>query len=589
MSMRLAAGAGAIVLAMCAIGHAQAPAPFDLASAEMGGRVEWATSHAAEPDWVPFNLIARTPFEGWSAQNLELPQEIVFSFFGRQPALVSSVHVNPTARSVEGGIKDVEIWTSAESATDGFTRVAAASLAREDRLQAIAFPPVEARFVKLRIVSAYTRVLNDEATETPAVASQVGIYEARRPGYVPLLERNPDLAALVKGTIPSAPADAAQEIPVADPSVCAIRAPGAPKPPKYAESRRVLVLSDSSTFYAPTTFKPDRDIGNNDYSLFGRVELTWMTPHVARPALLLPSAGFDTVAISQICAIDEVVSKEFKQALMAWVAAGHKLIIHDSDGCAVPDRTDPNRIPDYSFLPYRLVTSNPGKAGVDGDGWLLENSALASARPADAAFVDMPAWLKGEQGNYNELGDSNVIVADDPRWCGSILGTNALKKTGFAHAYARYGRGLIIYNGFDLEHVGVPAYERLLTRELAQPFDPDHLPCSQRAGAFLITSDLELTPELASAGTLDYPIAVRGIGDYGGAVTLEARVQPPAPAVRATLAEKTLDLTKAPNARTSLRVVAGPGASRDTTVVVVSGRDAAGRSNVLCLRLAARP
>jgi hypothetical protein len=52
------------------------------------------------------------------------------------------------------------------------------------------------------------------------------------------------------------------------------------------------------------------------------------------------------------------VPSVFKQALMTWVAAGHKLIIQDSDDCTPG--------PDYSFIPYRFTTNNPGAQGAKG-------------------------------------------------------------------------------------------------------------------------------------------------------------------------------------------------------------------------------
>jgi hypothetical protein len=592
--MEMRPGAGLV------FGSTQQPAPaaqapptsaaagqVDIASIEMGGRIESVTSEATEPDWVALNLIAKTPFLGWSAQNPSVPQEIVFSFLARQTALVAGVHINPTALPTEGGMKDVEIWTSTQSPTEGFTRVAVAALKNEDALQPIAFPPVEARFVKLRIVSAYTRMLNGAPAVTPAVASRVKILEGQRAGYVSILDRNPDLAALVKGVIPQAPASAAgPPLPAGGLTSCSVPAE-TPKKSAFPESRRVLVVASSSNDYAPKLWKPNRVIQKNDYSLYGRLEFSWITPHVATPALLLPLLKFDTVVLSQICEIDEIVSKEFKQALMAWVAAGHKLIIHDSDRCAAA--TGPRRAPDYSFLPYRFATMNPGAVGLRGEARLVESSTLASARPEEPSFLDIEAWVKETGGNGNELGDSNVIVKHDPHWCGVILGRNALKKSGFIEAYARYGRGLIIYDGIDFEHVGTPAYEQLVTRELAQPFDPDYLPCSQPLADFVITAHNEMKTQFMAAGkTYAYPLSVEANFGYSGRVTLEATVVPPDPAISVKLGSATADLTKVDSAGASLTVTTGPAATLKSKVIAVRGRDAAGKSNVLCLDLAER-
>ena len=55
-----------------------------------------------------------------------------------------------------------------------------------------------------------------------------------------------------------------------------------------------------------------------------------------------------------------------------------------------------------------------------------------------------------------------MIVEYDSRWCGAMWAKNALQKSGFALAYAQYGRGLIIYDGFDYDQVGIPIYAKLV-------------------------------------------------------------------------------------------------------------------------------
>jgi len=132
--------------------------------------------------------------------------------------------------------------------------------------------------------------------------------------------------------------------------------------------------------------------------------------------------------------VHDKVSAAFKQALIAWVAAGHKLLIQDSDSCAG------NRTPKYEFLPYKFATVNPGASGSPGLAGILENSTLVSARKRDASFIDPEAWKNGP----NDLGDSNIVVQNDPRWCGAMWAKNKLHKSGLALAYAHYGRGLIV-------------------------------------------------------------------------------------------------------------------------------------------------
>jgi hypothetical protein len=134
---------------------AQAPAtsasPVDLVAVENGGRVEWVKEEV-RGDGSAANLIAHTKHYGWLGGE-KPPQEIVFSFFSRQSALVAGVEVNPTSEANLATAKEVEIWTSVQSPTDGFTRVAAATLENKNVLQPLTLAPVEAKFVKLRILS----------------------------------------------------------------------------------------------------------------------------------------------------------------------------------------------------------------------------------------------------------------------------------------------------------------------------------------------------------------------------------------------------------------------------------------------------
>jgi hypothetical protein len=201
--------------------------------------------------------------------------------------------------------------------------------------------------------------------------------------------------------------------------------------------------------------------------------------------------------------------------------------------------------------------------------------------------MDIKAWVAAAAGNQNELGDSNVITEYDPHWCGQIYGRNALKKGGFIEAYARYGRGLIIYNGIDFEHGGSPAYEQLTTRELLQPFDPDNLPCTQPLAGFIITTDNTLKSQFMAPGkAYTYPVQVLPNFGFAGKVTLDASVVPADPSIALKLDPATVDATDAGKA--SLSVTTSASTSLKSKVIAVRGKDAAGKTNVLCLNLSER-
>jgi hypothetical protein len=199
---------------------ADAPKPIpdaNLAAADMGGAVEELTAYFG-PGWKPYfrytpdgrtgeepvstfgpgftgqRLIdglleptwkwvyAKAPITGeWTAQKVPYPQEATFSFFERHPALIKGVTiVLPDPATLAP--KDVEIWTSMELADNRFTRVAAKTIEAKPGEQTVSFDPVEAKFVKLRIVSG---------PESDVEIAEVRVIEGTRQGYTPLFVRAP--------------------------------------------------------------------------------------------------------------------------------------------------------------------------------------------------------------------------------------------------------------------------------------------------------------------------------------------------------------------------------------------------------------
>ena len=126
---------------------------------------------------------------------LILPLDLVVSFYKRQPALISAVTIalpGPPAAGTPPPVlpKDVEVWVSTTNAADGFVQVAAAPIAAEPAKQAITFAPIEARFVKLRVVSAQQPV----TPESKLGLGDIGVIEATRAGYTRLVDRSPDVS-----------------------------------------------------------------------------------------------------------------------------------------------------------------------------------------------------------------------------------------------------------------------------------------------------------------------------------------------------------------------------------------------------------
>ena len=164
-----------------------------------------------------------------------------------------------------------------------------------------------------------------------------------------------------------------------------------------------------------------------------------------------------------------------QRTLLQWIAAGNKLIIRDSDICSSSD---------YSFLPYQFSTKPPGANGARGSVLAIADPSTLGSGPNDPAHVlDTAAYLKNM---FQQIGDADVVETDDPHWCGHLFSTNALGASGWVHAYARYGRGLIIYDGFDRDdlHKELTTALRVVAFEYAQPAGAE-LPCNARVASLL--------------------------------------------------------------------------------------------------------
>lgn len=184
-------------------------------------------------------------------------------------------------------------------------------------------------------------------------------------------------------------------------------------------------------------------------------------------------APFDTAVLNvasyaMACNTDTLTSSQQADLIM-WVAAGHKLIILDSECYPGPV--------DYSWLLYPFSTANPGALGAAGTLTIVEENQLSSSDNTSPYYID-----ELHLGAYTDaVGDMNVMTTLDPAWCVDMSGTNAIGVTGPVHTYAKTGvdQGLIMYNGLDMD----PLYSndtwlrKVWYQELAHPFNPSNLPC----------------------------------------------------------------------------------------------------------------
>jgi outer membrane protein OmpA-like peptidoglycan-associated protein len=262
-------------------------------------------------------------------------------------------------------------------------------------------------------------------------------------------------------------------------------------------SKRVLVLD----YGGATAFYPADNLKE-----FAGYRFTKISDAMLEPQML---AGMSIAVLNRVCSDSDLDAAQGR-AMMAWVAAGHKLIIEDSDSCKQTS---------YALVPYAFMTSNPGAQGVRGKHLIVvENDSLGSADPADTNYyIDTKAYLAGP----NDLGDANTTISSDPHWCGHLFGTNLLNVNGFMQMYAQYQNGLIVYSGLDKDDSDNLQYDRLEHLQMELPVGVA-LPCSQKISLSFIVepaTTANFTPGQASAP--HFAMEVLANQGWSGALTIK--------------------------------------------------------------------
>ncbi|MCK4733564.1 MAG: DUF4350 domain-containing protein [Methanophagales archaeon] len=179
-------------------------------------------------------------------------------------------------------------------------------------------------------------------------------------------------------------------------------------------------------------------------------------------------ANYDTVVLITCDPMNDLNASQ-RTDIVNWVNNGGKLIIYDSE-CKEDDTVD------YTWLPCLAVSYSPGAWGATKSwySWvdllIVEDNTLSSTNSSSPYYINatMIAY------DTDAAGDQNVFIAEDPCWCGDMLGTNVLDEygqmaspgtTGYSHAYTRYGNGLIVYNGLDIDDMDVDSDPTATTGE----------------------------------------------------------------------------------------------------------------------------
>jgi Mg-chelatase subunit ChlD len=176
---------------------------LDIAAEAAGGRVESATTTDVQLPHGTRSLIDGNPLTNWESEpRSTLPQDIVLSFYQREPVLVATIVIEPPTALESHWAKDVEVWVSMDSSSAAFTKVAAASIPGGRVEHTIRFEPVDARFLKLRI-------LTTQGSDYQVRTGDIHVLEGQRPGYTSLFTRHSELvrarAQVAPGEIDAAP------------------------------------------------------------------------------------------------------------------------------------------------------------------------------------------------------------------------------------------------------------------------------------------------------------------------------------------------------------------------------------------------
>ncbi|TCV88105.1 Ig-like domain-containing protein [Sulfurirhabdus autotrophica] len=209
-----------------------------------------------------------------------------------------------------------------------------------------------------------------------------------------------------------------------------------------------LTVSNGGSFPSNTT--------NAAFTAFNFFNLPYNTASYSTalgPGGVCGASACDTVFLNVAspspfrCNVNGLLGTQQKTDLVSFVSNGGKLIIYDSE-CSTQN---------YSWLPYPFTTNNPGARGGRGTVNIVEDNALSTKVGDPSCTGGDPRCINATTlgANTDAVGDMNVMTSLDNNWCLDMSGTNSINQTGPTHTYARYGNGLIIYNGFDVDVLNV--------------------------------------------------------------------------------------------------------------------------------------
>lgn len=160
--------------------HRTGDGGLNIALAALGGRVESVSNSDDDDNWQGL-IDGQSDDEGWRTHNERFPKEIVLSFRAQRTAMIGGVALYPGSwGSRKMGVKQFEVLASQHDAPDAFRSLGIFHLDMQLESQVFTFPPVPARYVKLRILSNHGE--DDDTT-----LGEIEVLEAAYEGYSSIL------------------------------------------------------------------------------------------------------------------------------------------------------------------------------------------------------------------------------------------------------------------------------------------------------------------------------------------------------------------------------------------------------------------
>lgn len=200
---------------------------------------------------------------------------------------------------------------------------------------------------------------------------------------------------------------------------------------------------------------------------------TYLLPTFTSGAL----SGVKVAVLAMSCAVSKDAAPSQHHALLDFVQRGGVLIIRDADVCPKSE---------YGFMPYPFTTLASGAGGARGRVLsIVDSSALASTDPSDKGhYVDTGAYLKSQM---QQIGDADVMQTEDKHWCGLMFAKNRTGASGWVRAFARYGKGVIVYDGFDVDDLNANIPQAVTLNRLAYGLSANtDLPCNAHVASPLV-------------------------------------------------------------------------------------------------------